>query len=72
LYSPSNEKRHHAGRRFSLVINATVGFNKLSNVTHRSTKSMMRMPGPRGNPQARNLFEIVAYLQEAEGVQFEV
>ncbi len=32
----------------------------------------MRMPGPRGNPQARNLFEIVAYLQHAEGVRFEV
>jgi hypothetical protein len=30
------------------------------------------MLGPRGNPQARNLFEIVAYLQEAEGVRFEV
>jgi hypothetical protein len=42
-------------------INATVGFTKL-----------MRMLGPRGNPQARNLFEIVAYLQQAEGVRFEV
>jgi len=30
------------------------------------------MLGPRGNPQARNLFEIVAYLQQAEGVRFEV
>jgi hypothetical protein len=53
-------------------INATVGFTKLSNVTHRSAKSLMRMLGPRGNPQARNLFEIVAYLQRAEGVHFEV
>jgi hypothetical protein len=33
-------------------INATVGFAKLSNVTHRSAKSLMRMLGPRGNPQA--------------------
>ncbi len=32
----------------------------------------VRMLGPRRNPQARNLFEIVAYLQEAEGVRFEV
>jgi hypothetical protein len=32
----------------------------------------MRMLGPNGNPQARNLFEIVAYLQRAEGVRFEV
>src|SRR5256885_14735086 len=53
-------------------INATVGFTKLSDVTHRSPKSLMRMLGPRGNPQARNLFEIVKYLQDAEGVQFEV
>lgn len=53
-------------------INATVGFTKLGDVTHRSAKSLMRMLGPRGNPQARNLFEIVAYLQHAEGVHFEV
>jgi hypothetical protein len=53
-------------------INATVGFTKLSDVTHRSAKSLMRMLGPRGNPQARNLFEIVAYLQQAEGVRFEI
>jgi DNA-binding phage protein len=53
-------------------INATVGFTKLSDVTHRSAKSLMRMLGPRGNPQARNLFKIVAYLQHAEGVRFEV
>ena len=43
-------------------INATVGFTKLSDVTHRSAKSLMRVLGPRGNPEARNLFEIVAYL----------
>lgn len=53
-------------------INATVGFSKLSGVTQRSAKSLMRMLGPRGNPQARNLFEIVAYLQRAEGVRFEL
>jgi DNA-binding phage protein len=53
-------------------INATVGFAELSNVTHRSAKSLMRMLGPNGNPQARNLFEIVAYLQDAEGVRFKV
>lgn len=53
-------------------INATVGFPKLSEITHRSAKSLMRMLGPQGNPQARNLFEIVKYIQETEGVQFEV
>ena len=53
-------------------INATVGFTRLSAVMNRSAKSLMRMLGPRGNPQARNLFEIVAYLQKSEGVRFEV
>ena len=53
-------------------INATIGFSKLGDVTRRSAKSLMRMLGPKGNPQARNLFEIVAYLQRAEGVRFEV
>jgi hypothetical protein len=53
-------------------INATVGFSKLSDVTRHSAKSLMRMFGPGGNPQARNLFEIVAYLQREEGVRFKV
>ncbi len=53
-------------------INATVGFGKLGEVTDRSPKSLMRMFGPGGNPQSRNLFEIVAFLQEQEGVRFTV
>jgi hypothetical protein len=53
-------------------INATMGFPKLSDATHRSAKSLMRMFGPRGNPQARNLFQIVAYLQKVEGVRFKL
>jgi DNA-binding phage protein len=53
-------------------INSTVGFNELAEVTHHSAKSLMRMLGPSGNPQARNLFEIVRYLQRKEGVRFKV
>lgn len=53
-------------------INATVGFEELGRIMHRSPKSLMRMLGPKGNPQARNLFDIVAYLQTKEGVRFEV
>ena len=30
------------------------------------------MLGPNGNPQARNLFEIIGCLQECEGVHLEV
>lgn len=46
-------------------INATIGFEKLGKATHRSPKSLMRMLAPTGNPQARNLFAIVAYLQKS-------
>jgi hypothetical protein len=50
-------------------INATVGFDELGTVTRKSPKSLMRMLSPDGNPQARNLFEIVAYLQKNEGLR---
>lgn len=53
-------------------INATIGFTKLGRVTHRSPKSLMRMFGPKGNPHAKNLFEIVAFLQQHERVRFKV
>jgi DNA-binding phage protein len=51
-------------------INATVGFADVSKATSISAKSLMRMLGPRGNPRARNLFEIVAYLQQREDLRF--
>jgi DNA-binding phage protein len=53
-------------------IHATVGFNELAGGTRHSPKSLMRMLGPAGNPQARNLFEIVHYLQQKEKVRFKV
>lgn len=53
-------------------INATVGFQQLAGATHHSPKSLMRMLGPSGNPQARNLFEIVKYLQKKEGIRFKL
>jgi hypothetical protein len=53
-------------------INATVGFNNLAEATHHSPKSLMRMLGRSGNPQARNLFEIVDYLQKKEGIRLKL
>ena len=53
-------------------INATVGFDALATATKKSSKSLMRMLGPKGNPQAGNFFEIVAYLQKKEGLQLKV
>ena len=53
-------------------INATMGFETLGEATDRSPKSLMRMFGPKGNPQARNLFDIIAHLQEREGIHLKV
>jgi len=53
-------------------INATVGFEKLSRLTGRPAKSLMRMLGPKGNPQARTLLEVIGHLQRVEGLQFEL
>jgi hypothetical protein len=53
-------------------INATIGFEELGNLTDKSPKSLMRMLGPKGNPQARNLFEIIGYLQKREDLHFEI
>ena len=32
----------------------------------------MRMFGPKGNPQASNLFAVIGYLQKQEGAHLEV
>jgi hypothetical protein len=53
-------------------INATIGFEELSRRTRRPAKSLMRMFSPSGNPQARNLFEVIHHLQQVEGLHFEL
>ena len=53
-------------------INATIGFEELGDLTEKSPKSLMRMLRPRGNPRARNLFEIIGCLLKREGLHFEV
>ncbi len=53
-------------------VNGTVGFLKLEDALGRSPKSLMRMLSPASNPQARNLFDVVAYLQQAEGTTLEI
>ena len=49
-------------------IKATIGFEKLGEATGTQPKSLIRMFGPRGNPQARNLFSVLGYLQKRAGV----
>ena len=53
-------------------IKATVGFEKLGAATDTPAKSLIRMFGPRGNPQARNLFGVLGYLQKQAGVALHV
>lgn len=53
-------------------INATIGFQELGRLTNKKGTSLMRMLGPKGNPAARNLFDIIARLQEKEGIHFKV
>ncbi|HTJ31070.1 MAG TPA: hypothetical protein VL346_11250 [Acidobacteriaceae bacterium] len=53
-------------------INGTVGFVMLGEELGRSPKTLMRMLSLTGNPQAKGLFEVVAYLQKIEKTVLEV
>jgi len=53
-------------------IKATVGFEKLGADTGSSPKSLIRMFGPSGNPQARNLFSVISHLQRHAGLTLHV
>jgi hypothetical protein len=53
-------------------IKATVGFEKLGEATDTPSKSLIRMFSARGNPQARNLFGVIGYLQKQAGIELHV
>lgn len=53
-------------------INGTMGFVALGEAVGKSPKSLMRMLGPQGNPNARNLLDILAHLQKFEGGHFQI
>ena len=52
-------------------INATIGFEGLSDALGKSPKSLMRMLSTNGNPTAKNLFSMISLLQEKEGVSLQ-
>ena len=54
------------------IINATIGFEALSAEVDIPVKSLMRMLGPKGNPQARNLFAVIGALQKDAGIELRV
>jgi DNA-binding phage protein len=53
-------------------IRATVGFEQLGAEAGSSPKSLIRMFGPSGNPQARNLFAVISHLQREPGLTLHV
>lgn len=53
-------------------INATIGFEKLGAKVKIPPKSLMRMFGPKGNPQAKNLFAVIGVLQKDAGVELHI
>jgi hypothetical protein len=53
-------------------INGTIGFIQLGADLEKSPKVLMRMFSSSGNPQAKNLFEVVAHLQKIDGTVLEV
>jgi DNA-binding phage protein len=53
-------------------IKATIGFECLGKETGTTPKSLMRMFSPQGNPQARNLFNVLGHLQRRAGLELHV
>ena len=52
-------------------INATVGFEELGREVDVNPKSLHRMLGPRGNPQAKMLFPVIAHLKRRERIKLQ-
>lgn len=54
------------------TINATMGFEALGKTTNKSPKSLMRMVSQSGNPNARNLIDIITAIKDSFGVQITI
>lgn len=53
-------------------INATIGFEEFARTVKIPPKSLMRMLGPSGNPQASNLIAIIGALRRDAGIELHV
>ena len=53
-------------------INATISFERLAKKVGKSSKSLHRMLGPKGNPTAESLLTIIKVLQAHEHVKLQV
>ena len=54
------------------LVNATVGFEALAELTHKPSKSLHRMLSQRGNPSMDNLAAIFAVIKRWLKVTFDV
>ena len=54
------------------LVNATLGFEQLAELTDRPSKSLHRMLSPRGNPNMDNLAAIFGAMRQQFGVGLEV
>ena len=54
------------------LVNATVGFESLAELTHKPSKSLHRMLSPKGNPSMDNLAAIFSAVRGWLKVTFEV
>ena len=54
------------------LVNATLGFEQLAELTDRPSKSLHRMLSPRGNPNMDNLAAIFGAMRQQLGVGLEV
>ncbi len=54
------------------LVNATVGFENLAELTHKPSKSLHRMLSPRGNPSMDNLAAIFSAVRSCLKVNFDV
>jgi DNA-binding phage protein len=54
------------------LVNATVGFEQLAELTHKPSKSLHRMLSPKGNPSMDNLAAIFSAVRNWLKVTFDV
>ncbi len=54
------------------LVNATIGFEKLSEETQKNSKSLHRMLSVKGNPSMNNLTHIINALRKTLKVNYEI
>ena len=54
------------------LVNATIGFESLAELTHKPSKSLHRMLSPKGNPSMDNLAAIFSAVRNWLKVTFDV